>query len=26
VVQILAVADEGLAKAFADDRKERFGQ
>jgi 5-(carboxyamino)imidazole ribonucleotide mutase len=24
VVQILAVADEGLAKAFADDRKERF--
>jgi len=25
VVQILAVADEGLAKAFADDRKERFG-
>jgi 5-(carboxyamino)imidazole ribonucleotide mutase len=26
VVQILAVADEGLAKAFADDRRERFGQ
>jgi 5-(carboxyamino)imidazole ribonucleotide mutase len=25
VVQILAVADEGLAKAFADDRRERFG-
>ena len=25
VVQILAVGDEGFAKAFADDRKERFG-
>ena len=25
VVQILAVADEGMAKAFADDRTERFG-
>jgi 5-(carboxyamino)imidazole ribonucleotide mutase len=25
VVQILAVADEGLAKAFAEDRRERFG-
>jgi 5-(carboxyamino)imidazole ribonucleotide mutase len=26
VVQILAVADDVLAKAFADDRKERFSQ
>ena len=25
VVQILAVADEGMAKAFAEDRRERFG-